>query len=232
LGTGEHPELEAAWRRDREAETALWVDYKSLFVFGDILVASYVSFSEVIWEAPEGVNHHDGLSTFLRSVERARAAPGLSGAFADYMDILYNRLMELDDLVGFYRDKFITHLPPDMSIGAGMAISVPLDFHYEHGRRREVTEAELRNLRKTVRQVEKAEELDLGADEPDPRRKLRTLGTMLGRFKHAQSSATIRALLKEWGSTSPPALKVATSLNDVLECWGNVFIERIGLVQD
>lgn len=39
-GTGEQPELDVVWANEREAETALWLDYKSLFVFGDILVAT------------------------------------------------------------------------------------------------------------------------------------------------------------------------------------------------
>src|SRR4051812_13316193 len=35
VGTGEFPELDEAHGRERAAETALWLDYKSLFVFAD-----------------------------------------------------------------------------------------------------------------------------------------------------------------------------------------------------
>jgi hypothetical protein len=100
----------------------------------------------------------------------------------------------------------------------------------EHGHRREVTEAELRALRKAVRQVEHAEGLNLGSDEHDPRPKLRKLAQLLGRLKNEQSVTTIKNLLKEWGMTSPPALQVARQLNDVLELWARLLVEKVGLV--
>jgi hypothetical protein len=110
------------------------------------------------------------------------------------------------------------------------AISVPLNFHMEHGHRREVTEAELRVLRKTVRQVEQAEGLNLGSDEHDPRPKLRKLAGLLGQLRDEQSVATLKNLIKEWGMASPPALQVARQLNEVLELWSRLFVEKVGLV--
>jgi hypothetical protein len=231
IGTGQHPELDQAYARERAAETALWLDYKSFFVFADILVGGYVRVSELVWEAPESINHRDGLSAFLRSVAKARVDDPLPAPFAEYMDALYDKLVAMDNVLGFYRDKFITHLPQDMFMaGSGGAISVPLNFHMEHGHRREVTEAELRALRKTVRQVEHGEGLDLGSDEHDPRPKLRKLAQLLGQLKNEQSVTTIKNLLKEWGMTSPPALQVARQLNDVLELWARLLVEKVGLV--
>ncbi|MEX0705523.1 MAG: hypothetical protein WD041_02795, partial [Nitriliruptoraceae bacterium] len=43
--------LDQAYARERAAETALWLDYKSFFVFADILVGGYVHVSELVWEA-------------------------------------------------------------------------------------------------------------------------------------------------------------------------------------
>ncbi len=230
LGTGEYPEAEEAWEREREAETALGLDYKSLFVFADILVAGYVRVSEVVWEAPETINHRDGLSAFLRSVAKTKDEGPLPEPFSEYMDALYDKLAALDNVLGFYRDKFITHLPEDMFMaGSGDTIGVPLDFHMEHGRRREVAEAELRALRKAVRQVERAEGFDLGDDEHDPRPKLRKLAALLGQLKQDESVKTVKNLLKEWGMTSPPALQLARQLNEVLELWARVFVEKVGL---
>jgi hypothetical protein len=98
------------------------------------------------------------------------------------------------------------------------------------GDRREVTEAQLRALRKAVRQVERAEGLNLGSDEHDPRPKLRKAAGLLGELSHKQSVATIKNLLKEWGMTSPPALQVAQQLNNVLELWARLFVEKVGLI--
>jgi hypothetical protein len=122
-----------------------------------------VRVSELVWDAPESINHRDGLSSFLRPVAKAQNGDPLPAPFAEYMDVLYDKLVAIDNILGFYRDKFITHLPQDMLVaGSGGAISVPLNFHMEHRHRREVTEAELRALRKAVRQVEQAEGLNLG----------------------------------------------------------------------
>jgi hypothetical protein len=95
-----------------------------------------------------------------------------------------------------------------------------------------VTDADLRALRKTVRQVERAEGLVLGNSEPDPRPKLQRLGRMLGRFQHEQSTQTIKNLLREWGATSPSALEVARSLANVLELWARTLVEEIGLLDN
>jgi hypothetical protein len=43
IGSGEFPEYENAWMRGRDASSALLLDYKSLFVFGDILLGAYVA---------------------------------------------------------------------------------------------------------------------------------------------------------------------------------------------
>ncbi len=231
IGTGEHPDLDEAYARERAATTALWLDYKSLFVFADILVGGYVRVSEMIWEAPDSISHRDGVSRFLVSVARTQTESGLSVPFAEYMDALYEKLVSIDNVLGFYRDKFITHLPTDMFMASsGGAIAVPLDFHMDHGHRREVTEAQLRALRKAVRQVEEAEGLELGSDEPDPRPKLRKLAALLGKLQHEQSVRTVKNLLKEWGMTSPSALGVATELNDLLELWAKLAVEKVGLV--
>jgi hypothetical protein len=169
LGDGSYPELEEHWRVERDAEIALRVDFKSLFVFGDTLIASYITMSEPVWEAPDGINHHDGTTAFIRSVQRAQEGGALPAPFSEYMEVVLDKLVAVDRLLGFYRDKFVVHLPPDMLLaGGGGSLAVPLDFHLEHAQRREVAEAELRSLRRTVRQVEQAEGLDLGADEPEP----------------------------------------------------------------
>ena len=231
IGTGEYPELDEIYSRERAAEKAVRLDYKSLFVFADILLGGYVHVSEGVWDGPEGINHRDGLSRFLATVTKMRADGDLPEPFGGYMAVLYDKLVALDNLLGFYRDKFITHLPPDLFMaGSGGAIAVPLEFHVEHGHRREVTEAELRTLRTTLRQVERSEGLDLGSDEPDPRPKLRKFSVLLGRMKNEQSVRTIKNLLKEWGMTSPAALEVARQLNEVLELWATIFIDKVGLV--
>jgi len=108
IRSAEHPELAEAYARDQAAQTALWLDYKSLFVFADILVGGYVRVSEVVWEAPDAINH-DGLSKFLGSVAKARRKGALPDPFGKYMDALYDKLSATDNVLGFYRDKFITH---------------------------------------------------------------------------------------------------------------------------
>jgi hypothetical protein len=83
-----------------------------------------------------------------------------------------------------------------------------------------------------VRQVEKAEGLSLGNDDLDPRPKLRALGERVDQFVHEASVVTIQNLLKQWGATSPAALKVARALNELLEAWARMFVETVGLVRD
>jgi hypothetical protein len=127
------------------------------------------------------------------------------------------------------RDKFITHLPPDMLIfGSGWSSSVPLDFHIDHARRREVSEAELRQLRDSVREIERDDALELGGDEPDPRPNFRRLVKRLDGLK-AENAQVIKNLMRHWGVVSPLALDVARSLNDVLEIWANLFVEKVGI---
>lgn len=87
LGDGSHPELEEIWHRELAAEIQLRVDYKSFFVFGDLLVAAYITTSEPVWEAPPSIRHHDGTTAFIRSVQRLREAthlPEIPQPFADY----------------------------------------------------------------------------------------------------------------------------------------------------
>jgi len=123
------------------------------------------------------------------------------------------------------------YLPADMFMtGGGFAFEVPLDFHIDHGHRREVTEAEVRILQEAMSRVEQAEGFDLGMDEPDPRAKLRKLSQLLGRLKHEESVKTIKDLLKQWGMTSPPVIEVATGLNEVLELWAKLLVAEVGLI--
>ena len=61
-------------------------------------------------------------------------------------------------------------------------------------------------------------------------RSSRKLAQLLGQLKNEQSVTTIKNLLKEWGMTSPPALQVARQLNDVLELWARLLVEKVGLV--
>ena len=193
LGDGAYPELEEHWRVESEAEIALRVDFKSMFVYGDTLVSSYIVMSEPVWEAPDGIIHGDGPTRFITAVQRAHEEGALAAPFSEYMDVLLELLVAVDAMLGFYRDKFVIHLPPDMLLaGGGGSLGVPLDFHLEHAQRRELAEAELRALRKTVRQVEQAEGLDLGDDEPDPRPKLQRLGRILGRLEHEVEAPVCR----------------------------------------
>ena len=70
LGDGAYPELEEHWRVESEAEIALRVDFKSMFVYGDTLVSSYIVMSEPVWEAPDGIIHGDGPTRFITAVQR------------------------------------------------------------------------------------------------------------------------------------------------------------------
>jgi hypothetical protein len=226
-----YPEYASAWAREQDANTAVLLDYKSLFLFGDILVGDYVAMSEPVWEAPPELEHGDGLSAFLRSVATAGGNGELPAPFSEYMDVLQPLLVAVDDRVGFYRDRFITHVPPEMlTAGGGGSVGAPLGFHISHAPRREASEAELRRLRRTVRQVEQREGLDLGSDEPDPRPKLQKLGKSLDQLTHAENVTTVKNLLKQWGITSPAAIEVARGLNELFETWANELVRRVGLV--
>jgi hypothetical protein len=221
IGNGECPELDAACAREDGAETALWLDYKSLFVFADILLGVYLQMSEYVWEAPNDLDHRQGLSPFLASVDRVRSDLEPGSMFAASMDDLLTSLKAIDRWLGFYRDKFIIHPRTDLSIvSSGTSLSVPLDFHRSYGHLTQATDAELRRLRRTVRQVEKAEGFrPLFADDSDPRDGLRALAMRLEGLKHEQSIVTVKNLLREWGMTSPPVTQVADRLNGVLTVW-------------
>ena len=133
LGDGSYPEMEEHWHAECEAEIALRVDFKSMFVFGETLIASYIVMSEPVWEAPGAVNHGDGPTKFIGSVRQAQEA----GTWRRlYMDVLLEKLSAVDEMLGFY-DKSVIHLPPDMLLaGSGGSLAVPLDFHVDHAQRR------------------------------------------------------------------------------------------------
>ncbi|MBA3736654.1 MAG: hypothetical protein H0W90_15935 [Actinobacteria bacterium] len=234
LGDGSQPTLEEHWHTERETEIALRVDFKSLFVFGETLIATYIVMSEPVWEAPSDVNHGDGPTKFITSVRRTQNAGKLPAPFSEYMDVLLDQLTSVDEMLGFYRDKFVIHLPPDMLLaGSGGSLGLPLDFHFDHAPRREVAEAELRELGRQVQQIAEAEGVDLGGGgDDDPRSKLQQLTRMRKRLKEESSKKTVQRLLRDWGMTSPPALDVARALNDLLETWGNILVEKVGLIKD
>jgi hypothetical protein len=92
-----------------------------------------------------------------------------------------------------------------------------------------VSEAELRQLRESVRGIERAEGLKLGSDEHDPRPKFRKLVKIVHRLS-PESADVIKSLMRQWGVTSPPALEVATALSSLLQDWAALIVEKVGLV--
>jgi hypothetical protein len=234
LGDGTYPSLEEPWHAERVAEIALRIDFKSMFVFGETLIASYIVMSQPVWEAPGEIDHANGPTRFIATVRKAREAGKVAAPFSEYMDVLLDKLSAVDEMLGFYRDKFVIHLPPDMLLtGSGGSLAVPLDFHFDHAERRQVVEAELRELRRTLQQVVEAEGLDFGGgQDDDPRPKLQRLAGTRELLKDESSRRTVQRLLREWGITSPPALDVARALNELLELWGNLFVDKVGLVED
>ncbi len=228
LGTGEHPELEEVQKRSRVAETAQWLDYKSLFLFSDILLGRYVVLSEPVWDAPEAIEHANGVSSFLTSVTKARANGQFVAPFADFMHRLHTPLAALDNLVGLYRDMFVTHLPPDIVRTGGTAsLNIPLDFQRSYGPHRQVSDEELQELRLKLRQVEGKERLPLCPDDEDPRSRLWALAADLPRMKNEAAARTVRRLIKQWGMGSPPIVQVATELNRVLETWAGLLLAQL-----
>jgi hypothetical protein len=141
----EYRELTAA---DHEAQTALWVDWKSFFIFGELLLGDFALLSEVIWNAPGTVTHDDGITRFWRTAEEVDVEPG--SAFGVCMGRLLQRIKIADSLVGFYRDKFIMHLPADMTPGSGGSLDEPHDFYLSHQRHHALAEGELERLREAV----------------------------------------------------------------------------------
>lgn len=231
-GTGEHPEIDALYREEYEREWAVSLDFKSLYVFGDLTLSAYVAMSEPVWDAPASVRHGAGLSPFVNDVSRLMDVGVLrSGTeFAFYMDLLHERLRAIDASFGWYRNKFIVHLPPDVLPSPGGGGATPLQFEVSHARQGDVKDAQLRALRRTVRQVERAEGLSLGDDSHDPRPKLRKLAHLLHELKDPKSVATVQNLLLEWGGHSPPLLPTALGLASLLEDWATAFVRRVGLV--
>jgi hypothetical protein len=75
FSTTDDPEYAALAHEGFEIETAVWVDYKSFFLFGELLLGEYASFSEHAWDAPLSVVHTDGITKFWRSVDQATYEP-------------------------------------------------------------------------------------------------------------------------------------------------------------
>ena len=78
LGDGSQRALEEIWHRQRIAEIQLRLDYKSLFVFGDLLTGAYVRVREPIWEAPAAVEHRP--TQDRRSARRGALSLGRTAA--------------------------------------------------------------------------------------------------------------------------------------------------------
>jgi hypothetical protein len=182
------------------AETALRVDFKSMFVVGETLIASYIVMSEPVWEAPDAINHVDGPTKIIGRCT-AGAGGGNDGAAVQRVHGRAARQAERRRRdARLYRDKFVIHLPPDMLLaGSGGSLAVPLDFHFDHAQRCEVAEAELRELGRAVQQVAEAEGLELGGSD-DPRPKLQQLARVRGTLKEDSSRRTVQRLLREWAS--------------------------------
>jgi hypothetical protein len=123
-------------------------------------------------------------------------------------------------------------MPRDMIGGGGGAVTIPLLFDVSHSTTRQIEDAQLRRLMRTIRQVERAEGLNLGDDSQDPRPKLRKLAHLLPRLRDPKSVKTVQNLLVEWGGHSPPLLPTATDLARVLEDWARLFVDRVGRVSD
>jgi hypothetical protein len=208
-------------------ETAVWVDYESFFLFGELLLGEYASFSEHAWDAPLSVVHTDGITKLWRSVDQATYEPG--SVFGACMEAALDWIKSLDHSLGFYRDKFIVHLPPDMSPGGGGALADPLVFDMSYTRRRQAAESDLARLAHAVREVADREGLDLGTE--DPRFALRRLGRRLPQLREPRSVTKVHALLREWGAESPPALPTARLLAQTLETWAATLIDRVGLMR-
>lgn len=233
LGTGQHPDLDEIYFRGRDAETQLRVDYKSLFVFGEITFRDYLVLSEVVWEAPAGVVQDDGPSRFLRTVtEVTREAPlNSQSRFGRLVLPLLPLMHSVDNSLGFYRDKFVIHVPADMLVsGAGGAVGAPLPFRMSYRRRREIEEAQLTRLAELVTRVENEQRVDLGTGD-HAQSKLRQLSNMLDRLDDPETVKAVQSELKEWGAELPPAEGVARNLANLFEQWADALISEFGLMQ-
>lgn len=232
-GIGEHPDLDETFADGRDAETRLRIDYKSLLVFGEIVFRDYLVFSEVIWDAPAGIEHGEGPTWFLGSVKKVTSKDPLdpSSRFGRLVIPLLPLMHSVDNSLGFYRDKFVIHVPADMLLaGAGGAVGAPLPFSMGYARRREIEEAQLKRLAQTIKRVEASEGVSLGAGD-DPQPKLRRLSDMLDRIDDPSTVKEVQDTLKEWGAELPPALGVARNLANLFEKWAEALIAEFGLMK-
>lgn len=127
LGDGTYPSLEEHWHAAREAETALRVDFKSMFVFGETLIASYIVMSEQVWEAPDAVNHNDGPTRFISSLRHAQEPGKVVPPFLEYMDVLLEKLSGVDEMLGFTATSSSSTCHPTCSSpAAGGSLAVRL----------------------------------------------------------------------------------------------------------
>jgi hypothetical protein len=233
LGTGDYPDLDEVYFREHDAETQLRVDYKSLFVFGEITFRDYLVLSEVVWEAPAGIEHDQGPTRFLSSVARATRETPLDprSRFGRLIQPLLPLMQAVDNSLGFYRDKFVIHVPADMLLsGGGGAIGTPLPFSMSYERRQEVEEAQLTRLAELVKQVEEEQGINLGAGD-DPKPKLRKLSDMLDRLDDPETVKAVQSALKEWGAELPPAVGLARNLASMFEQWAVGLLDEFGLMQ-
>ena len=123
---------------------------------------------------PPSVSHRDGLSRFLGDVRRLADSNRLEAesTFGSYMELLFKRLVAIDQSFGWYRDKFVVHLPADMSLtSSSFGITTPLDFEVSHARQEQVAEARLRALGKALDEIERSEDISLGSGDKDPQKK-------------------------------------------------------------
>jgi hypothetical protein len=68
----------------------VWVDYKSLFLFGELLLGEDASFSERAWNSPPSVVHTDGTTMSSSAGEGGRdyAFPARLGAVLQVLPTL------------------------------------------------------------------------------------------------------------------------------------------------
>lgn len=226
--SADDPEFAELTREGYELDTALLVDYKSFFIFGDLLLGAYPSFSELAWDAPAGIEHTEGITQFWRSVDRVAYEP--ESTFGTCMRAVLQEIKALDHSLGFYRDKFIVHPPPDLSPSGSEALADPLTFEMSHDRLLPPAHAELQRLSDGLDKIAERENIDLSGD--DPRSRLRQLNRMLPELDDRQSIKTARELLSDWGVDAPQALPTAQLLAQTLEAWARTLIDRVGLVEE
>jgi hypothetical protein len=210
-------ELEARMAR---LQIRLRVDVRSFFVFGDALLSELVSLSQLYWSAPEGVEHNQGASAFCRSVERIDAgALDVSTPFGQAMSALLEPLRLVEATLGFYRDKFIIHVPA----GLQPLPATPEAMTPTYLRGTPATDAEYRQLRKTLNSIFARE----GRPERagiESRDLVAFLGEHLDELRDPQSIKTAQNLLRTWGGAAPDVAQVATRLGRLVDIWINMLL--------